>query len=358
MGVYVKKDELDDRSATGRKRPWKQHKGNNERVVKALRILQYNDKAHKILECGRTLIFGVCPDGHGQWLKKALFCKDRVCFICIWRKSLFVYHQFRQVAHEVLKSNPNVVFLFLTLTVANCKPECLNDAVTHMHQSFQRFNRLPEIKKVFLGHFKTLEITYNPLYNTFHPHIHCIVAVNRSYFQGSCYLNQPIITVLWKKALKVDYDPVCDIRRVKAKKNGIPTDIEEIRSMDAALIQSYLAGAAAEVAKYAAKVADILFPKANRSDSFAMKEAKAKLRADPQRQAKILDHLITALHHRRLVSYTGIFKKAYQALKCTDVEQSDLILMPGEEKKCTCPICQSELVYLHYLWNGKGYFLK
>lgn len=353
----MKKNELDDRSATGRKRPWKQHKGNNERVVKALRILQYNDKAHKILECGRTLIFGVCPDGHGQWLKKALFCKDRVCFICVWRKSLFVYHQFRQVAHEVLKSNPNVVFLFLTLTVANCKPADLNDAITHMHQSFQRFNRLPEIKKAFLGHFKTLEITYNPLTDTFHPHIHSIVAVEQCYFKHH-FLSQATITDLWQKAARVDYKPICDIRRVKAKKNGISTDIEEIRSMDAALIQDYLAGAAAEVAKYAAKVIDILFPKANRSDSFEMKEAKARLKADLQKQAEILDCLITALHHRRLVSYSGIFKEAYKALKCTDVENSNLILMPGEEKKCTCPICQSELVYLHYLWNGKGYFLK
>jgi plasmid rolling circle replication initiator protein Rep len=349
----MKKIELDDRSASGKQRPWKKHKKNNEKVINALLILDERNKAHKIELCGNVLVFGACPNGHGQWLKDAHFCQDRVCSLCNYRKSLFQYHQVHQVSHKVLELHPKIVFLFQTLTVENCKPEELSGAITHLNESYARYIRFPAIKKAFLGTFRTLEITYNPLTNTFHPHIHSIIAVSKSYFQGSYYLSQAELTDLWQKALKVSYKPICDIRRVKSRKKGIPTDTEAIRKMDAVLS----AGAAAEVAKYAAKVGDILAPISKPSDSFEMKEAKAKLRANPKKQAEILGHLIKALHHRRLVAYTGVFKEAYKALNCKDVEDSDLILLPGEERVCECPVCRSELVQLHYVWNGNGYFM-
>jgi len=352
-----KKIQLDDRSATGRKRPWKQHKKNNRKVIDALHILDNRDKAHKIADCCNVLEFGACPDGHGQWLKKAYFCKDRLCFICVWRKSLFIYHQFLIVAHKVLETCPKTAFLFLTLTVENCKPEDLPDAITHLIKSYRRFLAMKPIKAAFKGAFRTLEVTYNPLTNTFHPHLHIIVAVNPSYFTHG-YLSQAEITLLWQKALKVDYTPICDVRRVRARKKGASTVLDEIRDMDTAIVKDHLAGAVAEIAKYAAKIADILFPTIHPSDSFEMKEAKLKLRADKQKQAEILGHLADGLRYRQLVAYTGVFRDAYKALKCKDVESSDLILMPGEEKVCDCPVCKSELATLHFVWDGKEYYKK
>jgi plasmid rolling circle replication initiator protein Rep len=349
----VKKNELDDRSASGKQRPWKKHKKNNQKVIDALRILEEYEKARKIELCGNVLDFAACPTGHGQWLKEAYFCQCRVCALCNWRKSLFQYHQVDQVAHKVLELHPNTVFLFQTLTIENCKPEDLSDTITHLLESYRRYLRMKPIKAAFLGTFRTLEITYNPLTNTFHPHIHSIIAVGPSYFTHG-YLSQAEQTDLWQKALQVSYKPICDIRRVKARKKNVPTTLDEIRTMDTILS----AGTVAELAKYAAKIADFLSPTAKLTDSFEMKEAKARLRANPKKQAEILDHLIKALHHRRLVAYTGVFKEAYKALNCKDVEGSDLILMAGEERHCECPICKSELVTLRYVWDGTGYFLR
>jgi hypothetical protein len=126
--------------------------------------------------------------------------------------------------------------------------------------------------------------------------------------------------------------------------------------MDKALLEDALAAGGAEVAKYSTKVGDIVDPKIKPDDSLEMVRAKITLRENPQKQAEVLAHLMKGLSGRRLIGYTGIFKEAYQALKCNDVEQSDLINMPGEEPVCRCKICQSELSQLHYVWNGRGYF--
>jgi plasmid rolling circle replication initiator protein Rep len=350
--------ELSDLTSRGKERPWKKHKKSNLKVIDILRILRDYDKAHKIAGCASGLEFAACPDGHGKWLKKAYFCKDRVCSMCIWRKSLFVFAQFLLVAHELLKLYPKTILLFNTLTLRNCSVNALSDTLTHLNKSFTRYAAYKRVKTAFKGAFRSLEVTYNPETDTFHPHIHAVVAVSRSYFASGAYISHMDLQQLWRKALQVDYDPDCDIRRIKPRKKNVSTVSEEIQLMDKALMEDALIAGGAEVAKYSTKVGDIVDPKIKPDDSLEMVRAKIALREDPQRQAEVLDHLMEGLYGRRLISYTGIFREAYKALKCADVEDSDLILMPGEEPVCTCKICNSELVQLHYVWNGGGYFEK
>ena len=348
--------ELSDRTNRGKERPWKKHKKSNLRVIDVLRILRDYDKAHKIAGCANGLEFAACPNGHGKWLKKAYFCKDRVCSMCIWRKSLFVFAQFLLVAHELLKLYPKTIFLFHTLTLRNCSVNALSDTLTHLNKSFTRYAAYKRVKAAFKGSFRSMEVTYNPLSNTFHPHIHSIVAVGKNYFTKR-YIRHEELQQLWKKALQVDYEPDCDIRRIKPRKKNVSTVVEEIRLMDKALMEDALISGGGEVAKYATKVGDIVDPKIKPDDSPEKVRAKIALREDQNKQAEILSYLMKGLSNRRLICYTGIFKEAYKALKCKDVEESDLILMPGEEPVCRCKICQSELSQLHYyVWNGKGYF--
>jgi plasmid rolling circle replication initiator protein Rep len=276
--------------------------------------------------------------------------------MCIWRKSLFVFAQFLLIAHKLLELYPGTIFLFHTLTLRNCPIDELSDTLTHLNKSFRRYLAYKRVKTVFKGTFRSLETTYNSEMNTFHPHIHSIVAVNKHYFASRDYITHEDLQQLWKKALQVDYDPDCDIRRIKPRKKNVSTVNEEIQLMDRALMEDALVAGGAEVAKYSTKVGDIVDPKIKPDDSPEKVRAKIALREDQNKQAEVLEHLMRGLSNRRLICYTGIFKEAYKALKCADVEDSDLILMPGEEPVCTCRICNSELVQLHYVWNGKGYF--
>ena len=240
--------------------------------------------------------------------------------MCQWRRSLFVYHQFLTVAHEVLNQRPDTDFVFLTLSRKNVTGDKLSQEITHYLKSFRRLNKYKDFRAI-KGTFRTLEITYNSKDNTYHPHFHIIGVVNKSYFKKSeYYISQKKLSKLCQKAFQIDYVPIVDIRKVRQKKEDKKTVLDAIKDRE-----NNLASAAAEVAKYAVKFSNIF-------------------NSDNKNQVvKILDH---ALNSRRLIGYSGIMKEVYQALKLNDIEDSDLIDV-GEtnfDEKCNCKICRSELI--------------
>lgn len=352
-----KSKELSDKNSRGQERPWKKHKITSQKIVALLYLLNDSDRAKRAKFCATKLVFNECPNGHGKWLKQANFCQLRVCPLCVWRKGLFTYLQFIQVAHKVIETHPNTQFIFLTLTIKNCELDELSKTLTRLNKSFAKFVKYKRIREAYKGFFKSIETTYNPETNTFHPHIHCVVAVNKNYFTSRNYVKFKELQLFWKKSLKVDYDPDCDFRKVKPKKKkNINTINEDILMMDKELMNQSLIQGGAEAAKYSVKVNDIINPTIWKDDSFELREAKRRLADDQQWQAEVLSYLMSGIDGRQLIGYTGIFRDAYKALNCAEVEESDLIHMPGDEDSCTCKICQSELIQGHYLWNGKGYF--
>jgi len=202
----------------------------------------------------------------------------------------------------------NYVPIFLTLTVKNCLLEDLSSNFDKMFYGWNEFmkNKLRQIVK---GWFRALEVTYdgdefiskkrynaakkyydersikagdkNPNYNTFHPHFHVIMLVERKYFKGKDYMHTSDWVQLWRKSARLDYDPVCDIRRTR-------TSTEKRKEV-------------AEVAKYTYKDAEIL----NKKLSDEKKETVVK-------------YLSSALHGRRLYAYGGVMKEIAAELKMND----------------------------------------
>jgi plasmid rolling circle replication initiator protein Rep len=80
-----------------------------------------------------------------------------------------------------------------------------------MHQSFKRLTKL----KVFpaVGWIKSIEVTRGRD-GSAHPHFHCLFMVQPSYF-GVNYINQGEWVDLWKKCLRIDYNPVLDVQAIK-----------------------------------------------------------------------------------------------------------------------------------------------
>ena len=298
----------------------------------------YKKRANRLTDCGTWLQFMQCPNGHkeGKHLISANFCKLRLCPMCQWRRSLSVYRQFLTVAHKVQECHPGCLFVFMTLTGKNVTAEELPNAITHYLKSFRRLTMYKAFKQAIKGTFRTLEITYNKKTNTYHPHFHVIGVVNKTYFvKSNNYISQKKLTELWKKAFQVEYTPICDIRRVRKKKENRKSILNAINELN-----NDLAGAAAEVAKYSVKFSDIF-----KTDN-------------KQEVVKILD---SALVHRRLIAYTGVMNQAYSALKLKDVEDSDLTDSEGSnfDEQCNCPICQSELILVNWLFDfGQGKYIK
>lgn len=296
-------DILQDVSTTGRERPWREHKISNELLAHAYDAVD-PAKAVRLRECGTQLDFEVTENGHkklvGMWS-----CRVRLCPLCTWRRSLKVGAQMTQI---VAAMGEKYAYLLLTLTIRNCDPDRLNSTITDMMRGFQRLQERRRVSKATEGTYRALEITHNLDDDTYHPHFHCLVAVRPGYFKGGRYIPQAEWTQLWREAMRLDYDPVVDVRRVKGR----------------------TAAAIAEVAKYSAKTRDFLIPD------------------DWELTIKSVQLLDKALHKRRLVAFTGIFREIHRKLHLDDAEDGDLVHLDGQAPE------RPENRVVHYLWYS-GY---
>ena len=296
-------ESLEDVSATGRKRPWKEHKMGSMQLAELFcftekkygRLLSAS-RLQSLKECADALCFLQDAEGKRR-LKSANFCRIRVCPMCNWRRSLKLFSQVSAVTDAIL-AEKKVRFIFVTLTIQNVRGDVLRDTIDQLNKAFkyitdkhQTFAAAQKLKENLLGYMKAEEITYNAERDDFHPHIHAILEVRPSYFDSG-YIKQKDWTALWRAALGVDYDPLVDVRNIKGG----------------------TAKAVAEVAKYPVKMDSIL-----------------KI-ADRDRAAKALTQLYAAIFRRRLVTFGGDFKEYRRRLQLDDVETGDLTHVETEEK--------------------------
>ena len=265
---------------------------------------KFFNKAHNVLECGSFLSFAHEINEFGEVaesgkLHKANFCKDRLCPMCSWRRSYKIFSQVSQIMAEI---HGDYKFLFLTLTVPNVSKEELNSTIDHLMSSWNRFSGYKAIKKVLKGYFRALEITYNKETNTFHPHFHVVLAVPLSYCQGSLYITRDEFLEMWRKATRDKSITQVDIRVCKNK-----------FSEDELKAQNYLSSAVAEVAKYAVKSSDYLLDDESLTDT-------------------LVEVFSSALSHRRLVQFGGIFKDVFKKLRFDDAESETADLVHINDK--------------------------
>lgn len=295
----------------------------NEKLSKAFTNIGHSKKAGRAFECGEMLQFSECAtDGtHPKFLKRANFCKIRLCPMCSWRKSLVVARQVRLVAHEA-GQRKKLRWIMLTLTIRNMEGPMLSDELTHMFQAWNALARRKVFKDSIEGWFRALEVTYNAKKKTYHPHFHVLLAVRPEYFSGQKYMKQRDWVTLWQDVLNVDYTPVVDVRVAKNKKQ------EDVQNID---------GAIYEVAKYTLKPSEIFS-------------------GDEDQTTEVVGVLDNALRNRRLIAYGGLLKEIWSELekrgKVSDVEDADLVQIDDEEiAECKCSVCQSDMIEHIYSWN-------
>lgn len=270
------------------------------------------NKYHRVLYCGSDLIF----KRYGDELKlfQANFCKVRLCPMCSWRRSLKIFGQVSKIMN-VLSSDSDYNFLFLTLTCRNVAPECLSEQLNVLFKSFRSLIGKKAFKTAVKGWFRCLEVTHNWKDGSFHPHFHIILVVNKSYFTDTrLYLSHDDWVLLWKACMNVDYLPVVDIRRFKASKRGIGKEV-------------------AEVAKYAVKPSDL----------FLLDKQGNIVEDKTDNAISVLD---VALANRRLIAFGGVFKELHKKLRLDDIEQGSLIANDIDDMR-------DDLSYIleHYKWH-------
>ena len=242
---------LTDIGRNGKERPWKSHKEEGLKLdnlfvtAKKLDDSVITDNGLKSLEeCGDTLVFVRNEKGEKR-LHGANFCRNRLCPMCNWRRSLKMYSQVSQITDKILVTRKSR-FIFVTLTVRNPDGEHLTETLDLMNKGFkyitsksQNFALAKKFKESLQGYIKATEITYNSEEDTYHPHIHCIFQVRPSYFKGTGYIKKSDWVELWQKAMSLDYAPSVYVKTIKE------TDNDKTKAV-------------AEVAKYPTKSADLL----------------------------------------------------------------------------------------------------
>lgn len=278
---------LCDIAPNGKERPWRDKKVRNMKLAEAYDCFNQS-KASRLRDCAKFLQFRRYLDGSMK-LHVMNSCRVRLCPICAWRRSLKTFYNNLQIV-KYLQQQKQYQYIFVTLTVRNCRAHELKKTIDDMSLAINRFNKRPEILKAFKGTCRCLEITHNvdktsPHYDTYHPHYHMIACVNPSYFKGASYLSQAKLTQLWQSCLAIDYQPIVHIEKFHGT-------IEK---------------AVAECSKYSTKDVEYIIP-----DDWDF----------TVNTVKVLDEV---LKNRRLINYTGCMKDAWHILRLQDEETGSLV---------------------------------
>lgn len=285
--------------------------------------------AQKVGECSTWLEY--FSDGKRRTLHRFNACHSRLCPICATRRAKQRAKNLRDVLAKTGELHPEAQYLFLTLTVRNVAGGDLSAELNEMMSAWGKLYRRRPVARAVKGWFRALEITRNGD-GTFHPHFHCVLAVEPGYFraedggQSELYITQEQWAQMWRECLKADYTPVVDVRAAYAK-NGKP-------GRSAAL------SAAVEAAKYAVKSCDYI------GKGLSMDEA-----------CEAVEAYTVALRGRRLTGMGGWLKEAADVLKVDMEEDGDLVHIDddeaGELTEQTAPYIET---YAYY-WRVCNYLL-
>lgn len=259
------------------KRRWKERKKMSVKVANLMKAYD-PERAARINECGTYLEFH--REENHMTLKRANFCRERMCPMCQWRRSIKLAVQSDKI-YRIL-TDQGYKHVFVTLTIRNCNADELTDTVKKLQYGFRRYRNTVQYINAVRGAYSAIEITYNEEENSYHPHIHALFTVERDYFSSHDYIKHEDLMKAWRKVMRLDYDPQVQIEVVRQKENQTITS------------------ACVELCKYPAKTAEL-----NRSDVL-----------------KTIDY---ALRGRRIINWYGIVADVRKKLDLDDIEQGNLI---------------------------------
>lgn len=246
-----------------------------------------NINVGRLLLCANFLLFLKSNSGHYK-LRRANLCGNRFCPICSWveaKRNAFKILELIMYIREIEKKE----LVFMTLTVPNCKGEDLTVTIDKLNKSFKRLMETKRFKNICLGYIRKLEVTYNEEANTYHPHFHIIMAVNKSYFTSRDYLKILDLLELWRKATKDNSITQVDLKKVRMG------SIKEVM----------------EIATYTTKMKDLY------------------------KNEEVFIILYGALRGRQIITYNGIFKDLCKLQEEKKLDVSNIKQLTDIQEKAT-----------------------
>jgi hypothetical protein len=209
-------------------------------------------------------------------------CLSRDCMSCASRTAKALARDTMDLMDYVWRLSAGAIPLMLTCTSRNQPLDQTGAMVLEHQRALKAFFAYDRIVRSILGQFGNIEIDFEHRDGRFfaHAHSHHIVIVEAGALSDHRYIRQPEWVALWKRALRVPYKPILDIRRIKSR--GLSTDPDTIR------------GGVREVCKYCL-------------DSGSYIQYKS---GNPFVDPDVAVAFAVAVHRRRLNSMNGIFAAA------------------------------------------------
>lgn len=246
-------------------------KAKNQELLSKIETHVTDKTLDRIADCSNVLEFIADEGVKKRKMIGGITCKNRFCPVCSWRKAKKDAMVLATLMKYIVGAHGKK-FIFLTLTIPNVSGNDLKPAIKEMNLAFKKLFKRAEVMAVAHGYMRKLEITYNSKENTFHPHIHAVLAVNKSYFTSRDYIKRDTWLQLWQDCM------------------GDPTITQvDVRKMD-------MQKGVNEIAKYTAKDADYLHSQ------------------------PVFDYFYNALHRTKVFAYGGIFKDAMTKYKADELE--------------------------------------
>lgn len=258
-------------------------------------------------------------------LHKTDACGNRFCPICTWKTAKKDAIKL-SIMLDAVKEVEGKEFLFLTLTAPNCTGEELAFEIDRFNKAVSKLFRRRNVDRVVKGYIRKLEVTTdqeqhiteelykrkkayfdmrgykigdaNPQYNTYNPHVHIIVVVNKRYFSTEEHISKEKWLSMWQECMEDKTITQVDAKKVRNTGNS---------------------NAVLEIAKYSAKGSDLYHSEA------------------------VFDTFYIALKKRQLLVFSGMMKDYAKKYENGELDRF---------KK------QDEAVYTHLLqsiWKGSNY---
>lgn len=203
-----------------------------------------NTNLERINDCGSFLMLLSDMEMENLKLHKSNFCGNRFCPMCSWRLACKESLEL-SILMEHLRKEENKEFIFLTLTTPNVRDYELNQSIKDYNKAFKKLMERKEIKSIVKGYVRKLEVTYQkeeyitkdlwkrkkkyyqnkglaigdiePNFDTYNPHFHVVIAVNKSYFKKSdLYITQDRWLQLWREVTGDNRITQVDVKKAKA----------------------------------------------------------------------------------------------------------------------------------------------
>ena len=203
-------------------KPWDKHRSFADRVEGFYAGSEFQGYSSRIRYCSELLEFGLALTEQETLklkLRSARFCRLRHCPVCQWRRSLMWKAKAYKVLPKIVEAYPSHRWLFLTLTQRNAPITELRETLKQMNRGYQRLVQLKAFPAE--GWLRSTEVTRGRD-GSAHPHFHCLLLVPRSYF-GKKYIRQDEWVEMWRRCMRLDYNPVLDVQAVK--QGGKPMEL-------------------------------------------------------------------------------------------------------------------------------------